>query len=425
MDTIWPQLLLVGVLVLTNAAFAGSELALISLRDSQVARLAERGGAGRVLARLAGDPNRFLATIQIGITLAGFLASATAAVVLAEPLVEVLAPLLGGAARPAAIVLVTVVLTFITLVVGELAPKRLAMQRAERWGLLVARPLSALSTAARPAIWLLGHATDLVVRLLGGDPHVQREEVSEEELRDMVAAQPELTDEERAIIDGAFELADRTLREILVPRRQVVALADDLPAAEAAAVLVETGHSRAPVYAAGADLDQVRGYVHLRSLVTPSGHVADHTQDVLVLPETARALDTLRRMQLERQQLAVVINEHGGAEGIITIEDLVEELVGEIWDEADPDIRAVEQHDDGSVTLPGSYPVHDLDDLGMSLPSGSYTTIAGLVLDRTGRVPEAGESIVVDGVTVEVLAATDRAIERVRLIPRPAPDPTT
>ena len=173
MSGLLPQILLVAVLVVINAVFAGSELALVSLREGQLQRLEAGSSRGAALARLARDPNRFLATIQVGITLAGFLASASAAVSLAEPLEEPLS-FLGGAAGAAAIVVVTLVLAYATLVVGELAPKRIAMQRAESWGLLVARPLSAASTATRPIVWLLSRSTDVVVRLLGGDPHASR-----------------------------------------------------------------------------------------------------------------------------------------------------------------------------------------------------------------------------------------------------------
>lgn len=210
------QVALVAVLVLINAVFSGSEMALVSLRESQLQRLERQSRGGRVLARLARDPNRFLATIQIGITLAGFLASAAAAVSLAKPLVPALG-FLGSAAEPASIVLVTILLTFVTLVLGELAPKRIAMQRAEGWALLVARPLDALSTFSRPAVWLLSKSTNVVVRLTGVDPDGGREEVSAEELREMVASQRGLTAEHRTIISGAFEIADRILREVLVP----------------------------------------------------------------------------------------------------------------------------------------------------------------------------------------------------------------
>lgn len=412
MDTVWEQLLLVAALILINAAFAGTEMALVTLRDGQIARLAERGQVGRTLARLARDPNQFLATIQIGITLAGMLASATAAVTLAEPLVVALEPL-GGAARPAAVVLVTVALTFATLVFGELVPKRIAMQRSERWALIAARPLAGISTLSRPAVWLLARATDLVVRMLGGDPDRQREDVSEEELRDMVAVQPELSAEERAIIDGAFELADRTVRQVLVPRTRIVAFETGMAAAEAAQQLVATGHSRAPVH--GGHLDDVKGVVHLRDLVSGEGTVGDQRTEVLLLPETATVLDSLRIMQAQRQQMAVVIDEHGGVEGLITVEDLVEELVGEIWDEADPDIKAVQREREGSLVIVGSYPVHDLVDLGVQAPPGKYTTVAGLILDQLGRIPDPGDHIEVDGWRFEVIDATNRVINHVRL----------
>ena len=210
MEGVWP-VFLVFILILGNAVFTGSEMALISLRDGQVQRLERESRSGRVLARLSRDANRFLATIQIGITLAGFLASAVVALYLSDPLVARLG-FLGDAASPVATFLVTLVLTFVTLVFGELAPKRIAMQRAEAWALLVARPLDLLSNLSRPAVWLLGRATDGVVRLTGGDPHARRDEVTREDIPDMVAAQQEFSAEQRTIISRAFALADRILR---------------------------------------------------------------------------------------------------------------------------------------------------------------------------------------------------------------------
>ena len=200
---IWPQLTLDAVHVVVNAAFAGTELALVSLRESQLQRLEERSSTGVVLARLARQPNQFLATIQIGITLAGFLASAAAAVSLAQPLEEPLS-FLGGAAEAASVIIVTLVHAYITLVFCELAPKRIEMKRAEKWGMVMARPLDLLSTLTKPVVWLLSRSTDLAVRLLGGDPDIQREQVTEEELRDMVAIHETFSDEQRLIIDGAF-----------------------------------------------------------------------------------------------------------------------------------------------------------------------------------------------------------------------------
>ena len=413
------QIVLVVVLVLLNAAFSGSEMALISLRESQLQRFEKQSRSGRTLAKLARDPNRFLATIQIGITLAGFLASAAAAVSLAQPLVEPLG-FLGTAAEPVSIVLVTMVLTFFTLVVGELAPKRIAMQRAESWALAVARPLDMLSTLARPVVWLLGKSTDMVVRLTGGDPNAAREEVTAEEIRELVTQQQEFTPEQRTIISGAFEIADRILREILVPRRDVLALPADLSAPEALAKLIESGHSRAPVVGP-TGLDDVLGVVHLRDLIGPEGGVRDHMFPALFLPETLKVSHALRQMRAQRQQFALVVDERGSIDGIITMEDLVEEVVGEIYDETDRDVQSVVHEGDGVMLLPGTFPIHDLSDIGVdteNLHEGDYTTVAGLVLARLGHIPtEPGEIVEVDGHTAEVVEIEGRAITRLRLRP--------
>jgi putative hemolysin len=410
-----PQLGLVAVLILVNAALAGSELALVSLREGQLRRLEAMSGAGQTLARLARDPNRFLATIQIGITLAGFLASAAAAVSLAEPLEEPLG-FLGSAAGPVSVVLVTLVLTYVTLVFGELAPKRVAMQRAESWGLIAARPLALFSALTRPVVWLLSHSTDLAVRLMGGDPDREREEVSEEELRDMVGAHRAFSPEQRTIISGAFDIAERTLGEVMKPRRDVVVLSADTTSGDALEVLATSGHSRAPVAEAG-DLDQVVGVVHLRDLIggedTP---VRECASPATFLPESAHVLHALRDLQKRRQQVALVVDEYGGGAGIVTVEDLLEELVGEIYDETDRDVLTVQREPDGAMVLPGSFPVHDLADVGVDLPDGDYATVAGLVLTALGRIPDRpGDSIDIDGWTATILAVEHRAITRIRL----------
>jgi putative hemolysin len=418
MEPPWPEIGLVLLLVLINAAFAGSEVALISLREGQLRRLEREGEQGRLVARLARDPNQFLSTIQIGITLAGFLASAAAAVSLAEPLVPLLG-FLGRAARPAAVVLVTLVLTYLTLVVGELAPKRIALQRPERWARRAARPLAVISTLTRPAVWLLSRSTDLLVRLAGADPRRQREEVTEEEVRDMIATGSVFRPEQRRILSEAIDIGERRLRDVLVPRRDVVAVPADASVAEAIGMLVDTTHGRAPVYRR--DLDDVLGLVTLQDLVGAEGPVASRVRPVVALPESMGVLDALRRLQAEREQLAIVLNEYGGTEGIVTVEDLLEELVGEIYDEFDPDSHGIHRQPDGSLILRGSFPVHDLADLGITLPEGDYATLAGLVLDRMGRIPGKGETVQVDGWRLEVLDVDHNAITQVRLMPLPDP----
>ena len=418
MSGYWLDIALVGILVLLNAAFAGSEMALVSLREGQLKQLERQGGARALrLVRLARDPNRFLATIQIGITLAGFLASATAAVSLAEPLVPFLSAL-GSAAEPVAVAGVTLVLTFLTLVFGELAPKRLAMQMALPWALTVARPLDLLSTVSRPAVALLGASTDAVVRLLGGRVESETEEISSEELRDLVTSHRDLNPEQREIISGALDLHERKLREVFVPRGSVVTVNGEATLSEARALMAASGHSRLPVTRRH-HLDEVVGVVHWASVLEGGADpVSAVATPALVLPDTVRISDALRHFKAERQQLALVIDEHGAVDGIVTLEDLLEEIVGEIWDETDRDVVGAERAPDGALTLPGTFPVHDLEDVGVRLESatGGYTTVAGLVLTLLGRIPDRpGDRVAVDGWQVEVLEVGHHAITKVRL----------
>jgi putative hemolysin len=412
------QLALVLVLVVVNAALSGSEMALVTLREGQLRRLGRAGRAGARLARLAREPNRYLATVQLGITLAGFLASAAAAVSLAEPLVGPLG-FLGGAAHPVAVLLVTFALTFVTLVVGELAPKRLAMQRAERWALLSAGPLDLLARLSRPAVWLLSRSTDVLVRLCGGDPRASRAEVTEEELRELLVSQRGLSAQQREILAGAFDIAGRTLREILVARRDVMSLPVTTTAGEGMRRLAAAGRSRAPVTGPGG-LDDVRGVVHIRDLVHADGaSVGQRARPPVLLPGTLPVADAMRQLRRRHEQLALVIDEYGGVDGLVTMEDLLEEVVGELYDEADRDVRGVVREPDGALLLPGDFPLHDLPDVGVLLTfplSREYTTVAGLVLAGLGRLPTgAGERVRLPGLTVEVVEVADRAVRRVRL----------
>jgi putative hemolysin len=418
MSGYWWNIVLVGVLVVLNAVFAGSEIALISLREGQLKALERRDtAASRTLVRLARDPNRFLATIQIGITLAGFLASAAAAVSLAEPVAPLFA-FLGSAREAVAIALITLILTFFTLVFGELAPKRLAMQYAERWALAVARPLDFLSRLSRPAVWVLGKTTDLIVRIFGGDPRMAAEQLSPEELRDLVIGHRGLNAEQRTIITGALEIHERILREVLVPRRNVFTIRVDVPTAEAREALASSGHTRAPIVRDG-HLDDVIGVVTLRDLLDDTRPLSDLARPPVVFPDSVRVSDAIRRFKDEREQFALVANEHGAIDGIVTLEDLLEEIVGEIYDETDPDVMSVQTRPDGALQLPGTFPVHDLVDLGVELedrPEGDYATIAGLVLTELGRIPtQPGDRVALSEWTIEVTAVAHHAITEVRL----------
>ena len=409
----WVEIVLLVVLVLVNAGLSGSEMAFVSLRESQVNRLAEQSERGRRLAALVSEPTRFLSTIQVGITLAGFLASAVAAVSLAEPLVEPLQRPLGAFARPVAVFAVTVVLSYITLVLGELAPKQIALQMAPAWALRAVGPISALATLTHPLVWFLATSTAGVVRLLGLDPKATREEVTEEEIRDLITGQESMPREQRSILVGALELDERRLWQILVPRSEVVFLTAAQDTASGRRQLIEAGLSRAPVV--GADEDDVVGVVHLRALVDAPGLVGDYVRPAIVLPDSVGVLQALSRMKAERGQLALVVDEFGAVAGIVTLEDVLEEIVGEIYDEYDRDAAAVVRLPDGSFELPGSFPAHDLVDLGIEIDPGRHATIAGIVLEQFGEIPEVGETALVGDWTATVLEVTDRALLRVRL----------
>lgn len=421
MTQYWPEAMLVVALVVVNGLLAGTEAAYISLREGQLHEFDSRGTRrGRLAAHMAREPNRFLTTIQIGITLAGFLASATAAVTLAEPLVDHLS-FLGDAAEIVGVTGVTVLVAIVTLVVGELAPKRLAMQYARRWAFETAMPLELLSVITRPVAWFLGKATDVVVRLLGGDPNVGREESTVDELRQLVAGHRGLSTEQRTIITGALEIHGRRLREVIVPRPAVWRLEASLPVTQARLQLAASGHVRAPVVDSG-ELDDVIGVVHLRDLLGSSGIVAEVMHSVLRLPDSLRVSSVLSQFMAEHEHFAMVVDERGGVAGIVTLEDLLEEIVGEIYDEADRDILSVKPMPDGSLLLPGTFPIHDLPDIGVdlaSVPQGNYTTIAGLVLAVIGRVPTApGDRVDLSTYTIEVTAVRRNSITEVRLAER-------
>jgi putative hemolysin len=330
--------LLVLLLIAIGGVFAAAEMALVSLRESQVRSLAHRGRRGAKVAKLTADPNRFLAAVQVGVTLAGFLSAAFGAATLADDLAPVLTGwgVAQGVADTIALIGVTLVISYFSLVLGELAPKRLALQRAEGFALAVAPTLDRIATLSRPVIWLLSRSTDVAVRLLGGDPFARREAMTEEELRDLVAGHETLGTDERRLIEEVFAAGERQLRELLVPRTEVDFLDASMPVFKAVKIALANPHSRYPVVRGSHD--HVVGFVHVRDLFDPelsrrSVRVGDLSREVKLLPVTKRVLPALSEMRREGHHLAIVIDEYGGTAGIVTLEDLVEELVGDIRDE--------------------------------------------------------------------------------------------
>src|SRR4051794_18866645 len=414
--------------VLIGGAFSGAEIALVSLRESQVRSLAETGRRGQALTKLLSEPNRFLAAVQVGVTLAGFFSAAFGASTLSAPLADWGVSQVGlsrGLADPTAFVLVTIAISYLSLVVGELTPKRLALQRAEGFSLVVAAPLNAIAKLFRPVIWLLSRSTDLLVRLLGGDPSASGESISQEELRDLVAAHESLSSDERRLIDEVFRAGDREVREVMTPRTEVAFLDASMTASRAAKQVADSSWSRYPVV--GRDEDDVVGFVHVRDLFLPThpagraATVGDLAREVKRLPGTAGVLTALSEMRRENQHLAIVIDEYGGTDGIVTLEDLIEEVIGEIYDEYDEEVAP---EDDGRADGPQEVDgLLNLDDFaeatGLRLPEGPYETVAGYVLAELGRLPEVGDTVEVEGRTITVLELDGRRISRLSVSPPP------
>jgi putative hemolysin len=429
---VWLNIVMVVVFVLIGGAFSGAEIALVSLRESQVRSMADTGGRrGKAVARLLSDPNRFLAAVQVGVTLAGFFSAAFGASTLSEPLADWLVGLgVGeGLAGTLAFVLVTIAISYLSLVVGELTPKRLALQRAEGFSLLVAAPLNGIAKVSRPVIWLLSKSTNLLVRILGGDPRASGEAISQEELRDLVAAHESLSTDERRLIGEVFRAGDREVREVMTPRTEVDFLEASMTASRAAKQVHDSSHSRYPVV--GRDEDDVIGFVHVRDLFLPShpagraATVGDLVREVKRLPGTAGVLTALSEMRRENHHLAIVVDEYGGTDGIVTLEDLIEEVIGEIYDEYDEDVT-----DDGGEVPGGPQEVDgllNLDDFreatGLQLPEGPYETVAGYVLAELGRLPQPGDAVTVEGRTLTVLELDGRRIARISV--SRAPEPVT
>jgi putative hemolysin len=387
----------------------------VSLRESQLTRLERESQRGARVAAVARDPNRFLAAVQIGVTVAGFFSAAYGAATLAPdfaPLLERLG-LPAGAAATASVVVLTLVIAYLSLVLGELVPKRLALQRAAGLALVVGPPLDRFATLMRPVVWLLSVSTDAVVRLLGGDPRATSEEMTDEELRDVVAAHEGLEDDERRILTDVFAAGDRSLGEVMRPRGDVTFLPADLRVRDAVDTVRRHPYSRYPV--TGRDFDDVVGFLHVRDLLgaDDDGTVADLARDVAHLPGTNRVLPSLSRMRSEGVHIAVVVDEYGGTDGIVTLEDLVEELVGDIRDEYDHPAPAHPADADGTLGVDAGVTIEEFGSLtGLVLEDGPYETAAGYVVDRLGRLAVPGDSITVAGHRVEVADVRDRRIVR-------------
>jgi len=408
---LFSSILVVVGLIVTGGLFVAAEIALISLRESQVKQLALRGKRGAIVAKLAANPNRLLGALQVGVTLTGFLSAALGAEKLGVYVIPWLEDL-GVPTKSAAttsLIGVTLVIAYFSLVFGELVPKRLALFRTEQIALASAIFIDFVANLFRPIIWVLSHSTNLVVRLFGIDPKEQRTAISEEELLDLVAGHAALTDEERDIVEEVFNASERQVHEVMVPRTEVDFMDASLTVGKAIALAIEKAHSRYPVVRGSSD--EVIGFIHVRdlldtSLANSSAKIQELARNIMYLPGTKAILPALTEMRKQRQHLAIVLDEYGGTDGIITLEDLVETLIGDIRDEYDSDeLEISEESHTGDFEIDGLISLEDLqEESGVELPEGPYETAGGFVMHYLGRIPVERDIVGVNGVRITVLS---------------------
>ena len=430
------SILLLFALILVNAFFAASEIAVITLNDNKIKKMAEDGNkkAAKVL-KLTENSSRFLATIQVGVTLSGFLTSASASQSFSGKLAEKLSflPVPSGVVYGVSTVLITVLLSYFSLVLGELVPKKIAMQRAEELSFKFIGILNGTSTVFKPFISFLSFSTNVVLKMLGFDPNASEETVTEEEILMMVDAGEEkgvIGETAKDMISNIFDFSDITASEVMTHRTEVDAVEDTASIQDVVSLSISDGHSRIPVY--HEDLDEVLGVIYVKDLLQYVGSeldknikITDLMRPAYFVPESKRCSQLFTEMAERRTQIAIIVDEYGGTEGIITMEDLLESIVGDIQDEYDHEEEEIHRVDDHKYTVDGGTSIDEISDLvGVELPEGDYDTIAGLVVEMLGRIPKPGEhpSVQIENLTLTVQEVEERRIAKILIEVLPKPD---
>jgi len=431
METIG-AILVIALLTILEAFFVAAEIALVTVRRTRLQQLADEGSRrARRALRLVAAPARFLAVVQVGVTFVGFLASAYAAVTLTDQLTGLLRPVLGGSAQPIALLVVTLLLSLFVIVFGELVPKSLALTHTERAALLFTVPIEALERVLAPVVWLLTTATGAVTRLLGAG-EVDPSAMSTEELKLLVergGQQGILEAEEEQMISAVIELGESRVHQVMVPRIDIVSIAAGATLEEAVSLIVAEGHSRIPAYETS--IDDITGILYAKDLLPylkADGQAPATIRPLLrapvFVPESMSIDDLLRQLRRRRVHLAVVLDEYGGTAGLVSIEDLLEEIVGEIQDEYDAEEPMVVRLSETEARIDGRAPVDDLTDLfDLRLEEADaeeYDTVGGLVYHHVGGVPRVGDRIDLEGVTLTVESTDGRRVGKVLAV-RQAP----
>ena len=409
-------------LIALGGIFVAAEIALISLRDSQVKQIAGKGKRGARVAKLTSNPNRFLAAVQVGITLCGFLSAALGAEQLGVYVIPRLESigLSAGSSEIISIIGITLVIVYISLVFGELVPKRLALYKTESIALATASIVDRVAIIFRPIIWLLSKSTDLIVKVFGITSKSERNQISDVELMDLVSGHADLTKEEREIVEEVFNTSDRLIHEVMVPRTEVDFLDASMSISQARKLAIEFAHSRYPVVRGSSD--EVIGFLHVRDLLNPKLDDAQITimeivRNVIFLPGTKGVLPALTEMRSKRQHIAIVLDEYGGTDGIVTLENLVECLIGEIQDEYDGhETQPNLQQRTGEIEIDGLISLEDLQDqTGVQLPEGPYETVSGFVMHKLGRIAQVNDVVLIAGGRFTIVSMSGKRVGQLLL----------
>jgi putative hemolysin len=418
--TFFLEIIAVLLLVLGNAFFVAAEYALVTARRAHLMELAREGSRrARIALRIMDSPVRFIGTVQLGIT-----AFSIALGAVGEPLVEhwVDDPL---QSTTVAFILAFALVTYLHVTLGELAPKALALVKNESTALWVAVPIEAVYVVAYPLVWFLQESANLFTRLFGIEPAPAGLVVyKEDEIRqivDQAEEAGEIEEREEEMVYKVFDFADKEVHEVMVPRPEVVALSIDLPPQECLAAVIDSPYTRYPVYRGS--LDDIVGILHVRDLFSAlwdrgieNVELRSLVRDAFVVPETKDLAAMLAEFRRQNQHMALVVDEYGSFEGIVTLEDLLEEIVGEIEDEYDLPDESIERLEDGRLRIHGTYPIDDFNEqFGQELPAEDYHTVAGFVFGQLGRAAEKGDEVVHDGLRFEVLEVDGPRIERLEV----------
>ncbi len=422
-------ILFLFVLIAVNSFFAASEIALISLNDNKIKIMAEEGDKkAKQLIKLLGEPSRFLATIQIGITLAGFLASAFAAESFADPLVNILKglnlPISESLLKVTTVIVITIILSYFTLVLGELVPKRVAMKKSEKIAFFVVTPLTVLSKVTSPFVKLLTASTNFFVRLFGIDPHSIDDDVTEEEIRMMVDVGEEkgaIDEREKIMINNIFEFNNKTAEDIMTHRMELVGIPANIELRKLLSIIKEEQYSRIPIYEE--NIDNVIGILHVKDLLTLIAENAEKDfklepfiRKPFFIPIHKKIDELFIDLQVAKTHIAIVIDEYGGTAGIVTIEDLVEEIVGNIFDEYDEEEdKELKQIDELTFEASGMISLYELEEyLDVELPVEDYETLNGFFISLFGNIPPKGQisEVRFKRLLIQAVEVTDKRIEK-------------